>query len=225
MTPGGAIDHDFEKVIKAALSFEGNEDLKTAWLDAIFSVVDERHGYVHSFENEVRATAARCPEEFLDRVFSGDEKTQRTRRFFLERGGLEKIPLGAIEIDKLIGWCNRNGDPEVWRTVAASINHWVEDDTNSQVVLSVQATKFLEAAPNPEDILSAYADKIEPMSWSGSRADIMARRLGALKISMAHPNENVASAARIVVAEASRRVCAEREWERRRDEEREQTFE
>jgi len=223
--PGGTIDHALENVINAALSFEGNEDLKTAWLDAIFSVVDERHGYIHSFENAVRATAAMCPEEFLDRIISGDEKTRRTRRFFLERGGLDKIPLGAIEIGKLIEWCNRNGGLEVWRTVAASINHWVEDDTNSQIELSVQAIKFLEAAPNPEDILRAYADKIEPMSWSGSRADIMARRLGALETFMAHPNENVASAARIVVAEASRRICAEREWERRRDEEREQTFE
>ncbi len=138
---------------------------------------------------------------------------------------MDKIPLGAIEIDKLIGWCNRNGDLEVWRTVAASINHWVEDDTNSQVELSVQATKFLEAAPNPEDILRAYAGKITPMSWSGSRADIMQRRLGALEPFTDHRNENIASAARIVVAEVSKRICAERERERRRDEEREQTFE
>ncbi|SEG33199.1 hypothetical protein SAMN05421751_1333 [Jhaorihella thermophila] len=223
--PGGTIDHALEKVIEAALSFDGNEDLKTAWLDAIFSVIDERHGYVHSFENAVRVTAAKCPEEFLDRVFSGDEETQRTRIFLLERGGLDKTSLGAIAGDTLIEWCNRNRAPEVWRTVAASINPWVEDGTNNRVELSEQAIKFLEAAPSPDEILGAYASKIAPMFWSGSRADIMESRLGALESLMVHSNEAIASAAESIVPEVKKQICREREAERSRDEEREQTFE
>jgi hypothetical protein len=33
-----------ESVIGAALRFDGNEDQKLAWLDAIFAVTDKRYG-------------------------------------------------------------------------------------------------------------------------------------------------------------------------------------
>jgi len=54
--PGESIDHDMEQVVGAALRFDGNEAEKLVWLDTIFAVVDECHGYFHAFDKAIKTT-------------------------------------------------------------------------------------------------------------------------------------------------------------------------
>lgn len=223
--PGGSKDHDMEHVIRAAFSFEGNETEKGAWLDAIFTVVDEHHGYMHSFDDTIRTTAELAPELFLDRVFSGDEDIQRKRRFFIERGGMDSLPLAGIDIDVLIRWCQSQANEEVWPVVGASIKLWEKDSDDGDIELTPAAVEFLEASPHKEAVLMAYASQLEPMSWSGSRADIMQNRTKSFQVFAHHPNPDIAKAAGDAIKEITKRIDAERKWEKRRDEEREQRFE
>jgi hypothetical protein len=58
--PGGSKDHDTVRVVAAALQFNGNENEKLAWLDAIFAVIDEKHGYLHDFKELFRRPLSRC---------------------------------------------------------------------------------------------------------------------------------------------------------------------
>lgn len=223
--PGGTTDHDMERVIRAALSFGGNEAAKEEWLDAIFTVVDEDHGYMHSFDGVIRTTAELSPEEFLNRIFADDEDIQRKRRFFIEHGVMERLPLASVDIDILIAWCQSQSNVDVWPVVGASIQLWVINSDDEKLVLSDAAKTFLEASPHPVEVLKAFADKLEPMSWSGSRADIMQSRTEAFQTLAQDPDPDIARAASEVIKEIRKRIDSERRWEQKRDEEREQRFE
>jgi hypothetical protein len=223
--PGGSTDHAMKQVVGAALSFAGNEEEKVAWLDAIFSLVDGSYGYMHAFDDAIQVTAEKLPAAFLDRVFSGDAEEQKQRRFFIERGGLDKLPLGTVDIDTLIDWCRTKAVPDTWPVVAASIHQWAIKKEDEPVKLSEAALKLVEAAPDPEAVISAFADRIEPRVSSGDRADVMQKRLNAINALSGHPRSDIATAAMLVGTKVSKWIEAERQREKRRDEEREQRFE
>ena len=219
-------DHDMERVVNAALRFEGNNAEKLTWLDSIFAVVDKKYGYMPSFNGTVQTTAARMPGAFLNRVFSGDQEAQRWRRYFIECGRMVNLPLSKIGIDALITWCQTQDNPEVWTVVGSCINHWVATEGEQSVALSDDAIKFLEAAPDALAALNGYASRIKPRVFSsGDRADVMQCRAEAIGALANDTNADIANAAQTVFAEATKRIESERQRERRRAEEREQTFE
>ncbi|WP_299938254.1 hypothetical protein [uncultured Pelagimonas sp.] len=224
--PGGSTDHSMENVIDSALLFEGNEDKKHAWLNTIFDLVDARYGSFHGFNKSIQTTAARMPDAFLDRAFAGDEEARQRRRFFIESGGMDRLPLTEINVDRLISWCERQDDSGVWAMVGASINLWETDQKKKLVALSEDAMKFLGSAPDARAVLSSYASRLEPRSGSsGNQADSMQPRANAIGALANRENTTIAKAAEAVFVEANRRIEDIRRREQRRTEEREQTFE
>jgi hypothetical protein len=224
--PGGSTDHMMENVISSALQFDSGEDEKTAWLDAIFKVVDDRYRSVRTFEKSIQTTAVRMPEAFLDKVFSGDEKAQQRRRFFIESGGMDRLPLAMINIDTLISWCGTQDDPEVWVIVGASIKLWATDKKDMSVALSEDAVRFLDVAPDARAVLKGYASRLESRSgYSGSRADSMQLRADAIGALANNANTGIANAAKSVFNDVAKWIEDIRRSEEHRDTEREQTFE
>jgi hypothetical protein len=71
---GGSTDYRMERVVGAALRFDGYESQKQEWLNTIFSVLDEHYGYFNSFGRTIETTAALMPL-FLDHVFEGNENS------------------------------------------------------------------------------------------------------------------------------------------------------
>jgi hypothetical protein len=223
--PGGSMDHDMERVVGAALRFSGNEAEKLEWLDTIFAVVDERYGYIHAFENAIETTVALAPEEFLHRVFESTEEEQHRRLFFIRHGGLRRSPLAKIDVDVLIEWCRARNDISVWVSVAAGISLWPEDGDPGAVTMSESAVRLLEASPEPEAVLEAFAERVTPSSWSGSRANVMQPRADAIGRLVKHERAEIAEAAKSISARLVKWIDREKLRERQEDEGREQRFE
>ncbi|MFG6565347.1 hypothetical protein ACGYLI_14095 [Sulfitobacter sp. 1A13421] len=224
--PGGSKDYRMENVINAALSFDGNDAEKNEWLDTIFSVVDERYGYIHSFEKAIETTAGLMPMAFLNRVFQGTEDEQNRRTFFIRHGGIRRCPLSKIVVADLIEWCQQRNEPDVWGLVASGIKLWEKGDSQRDgSSITSSAVEFLEAAPEPEPVLHAYADRVTPSSSSGSRADVMQPRADAIAELIQHEREEIAQAAKSVSDRLAMEIERERVRDRQRDEEREQRFE
>ncbi|WP_211238734.1 hypothetical protein, partial [Roseivivax isoporae] len=223
---GGTEDYRIDKVITAALSFAGNDTEKTEWLDAIFSVVDERYGYVHSFKTAIGTTARLMPKEFLDRAFQGTEDQQHRRAFFIRHGSIRRNPLSKIDVANLIEWCQHRNEADAWGLVASVIGLWEKGDGNRDgSSMTSSAVEFLEAAPNCEPVLKAYADRVAPLAWSGSRADVMQPRADSIAELTNHEQEAIANAAKSVSARLAIEIERERARDRQRDEESEQRFE
>ncbi|UBU50190.1 hypothetical protein LCW13_08085 [Cobetia amphilecti] len=224
--PNGRKDHSIENVINAALSFEGNNAEKIEWLDTIFSIMDERHGFIHKCEGAIETTAGIMPQAFLNRVFQGTEKQQHQRIFFIRHGGIGRYPLSKIDIADLILWCEQRNEADVWGMVAPGIRLWEKVDKDRDVYsITSSAIEFLEAAPEPERVLHAYADRVTPSSWSGSRADTMQPRADAIAQLTQHKRKEIAKVAGSVSDRLAMEIERERVRDRQRDEEREQRFE
>ena len=224
--PGGSKDYRMENVIKAALTFDGNNAEKIEWVDTIFSVVDERYGYIHSFEKAIETTAGLMPKAFLDRVFQGTEDQQNRRTFFIRHGGIRRCPFSKIDVADLIEWCQQRNEADVWGLVASGIRLWEKGGgSRDGSSITSSAVEFLEAAPEPEPVLHAYASRVTPSSWSGSRADVMQPRANAIAELIRHERAEIAKVARSVSDRLAMEIERERVRDKQRDEEREQRFE
>jgi hypothetical protein len=157
------------------------------------------------------------PEAFLDRIFSGDNQAKERRRFFIERGGMDRLPLGKLNIETLISWCAKQSDVSVWPIVGANINLWKTKAEDKSVSLSEDAMNFLVAAPDAHSVLNAFASRLE--SRSGGGAEAMKARVEALRKLTKSANADIAKAAEVVVTEADKHVGALGHMEQRRDEE------
>jgi hypothetical protein len=224
--PGGSKGYRMEKVIRAALSFDGNDAEKSQWIDTIFSLVDERYGYIHSFEEAIGTTAGLMPEAFLSRVFQGTDNQQHRRTLFIRHGGIRRCPFSQVDVSDLIRWCRERNEADVWGLVASGISLWEKGDNNKGgTSIKASAIEFLEAAPEPEKVLHAYADRVTPSSWSGSRADVMQPRVDAIALLSEHERRGISDAAKLALDRLIKEIERERERDKHRDEEREQRFE
>ncbi|WP_409422576.1 hypothetical protein ABHF91_06090 [Pseudaeromonas sp. ZJS20] len=215
--------YNMECVINAVLRFDGNEAEKQEWLDTIFSVVDQHYGHVHSCENAIETTAALMPEAFLNRVFEGSEEQQKRRKFFIGHSGYRQSTLAKIDVDVLIAWCKAKNDIGVWAPIASGINLWGEGEEG--LTMSEPALRLLEASPDPAVVLEAFAKRVAPSSWSGSRANVMQPRADAIKKLIGHDRAEIAEAARTVSAKLVDWIEREKASEKREDMEHEQRFE
>jgi len=216
---GGCRDYSMERVINAALRFNGNEFEKFEWLDTIFSVVDETYGYIHSCENAIATTALMMPEAFLNRVFDCSEEQQHRRQIFIRHGGLELSPLAKIDVDVLIAWCQTRNDIAAWELVASGVSLWDKEDVSNEQAITESALRLLEATPEPTMVMEVFAER------TGSRVNVMQPRVDAINKLVEHEREDIATAAKMVSAKLTEWLKDEKEREQREDMEREQRFE
>ncbi|HGL4053742.1 TPA: hypothetical protein ACKE1F_002882 [Citrobacter koseri] len=222
---GGLIDYHMERVIKAALRFDGNEAKKKEWLNAIFSVIDEHYGYVFEFEKAIATTVSLMHESFLNCIFECTEEQQQRRQLFIRRGGLRRSPLADVSTSVLIAWCRARNDPSVWAAIAAGVTLWSKNDQQNELTIHVAAIELLEASPEPLAVLESFAERITPSSWTGSLANIMQARAKAISALSKHARPDIAGAAKTVCEKMSQWVERQKEREQREDSEREQRFE
>lgn len=219
------MDHAMERVISAALRFDGNQTEKLEWLNAIFAVVDEHYGYVGAFESAIETTAALDPRAFLERVFEGTEEEQGRRMCLVHHEGLHRSPLTKINVEDLIEWCCARNDSSGWTSIASGVNLWSSDGDVGAVTMSLEATRLLEASPEADAVLRAFAERVTPSSWSGSRASVMQSRADAIGGLIAHERMDISVAAKAISVELAKRIESEKAREQREDEGREQRFE
>ena len=211
------------KVICAALRFDGNEMEKEQWLNTIISFVDE--SFIHWFEEAIKTTAGFMPDAFLNCVFQGDEEQQTRRSFFIHHDWVLRCPLSKIKLGDLIDWCQKRTKAGDWGIVASGIQLWENNEDQEGTSIGSLAIGFLEAAPDPGIVLQTYADRVTPPSWSGSLANIMQPRADAIMKLTQHERTDVAIAAKMVSERLGRKIEQEWQHEQRRDKTREQRFE
>jgi hypothetical protein len=218
-------EYEMESVIKACLTFRGNDKQKLEWVDTIFQAIKGNHGLFHGYENAIEITATLMPQKFLDRIFEGSTEEQQNKLFYLERGVFRRSPISQIDEETLIDWCRRKNNLDVWIFVANCIHLWFKSHDDENIKVTQTAINVLEASPYPEAILRAFANRVAPSSWSGSRVTIMQQRADALSNISKHQNKKISGFVKSIVEELTDRIDQERNREQREDALREQRFE
>lgn len=187
-------------------------------VEAILARAARRYGSTHDVERTLVALAEQSPGVFLDHVFSNDAEGPAIRFADGRRPG----PLSHVPPQALIAWCRQNSDR--WARVAPWISPFSRgiDDEGESGQISPLALAFLEAAPNPVTVIEAYFQNLAPMSWSGSRAAIMERRLSIMEALQDHPTIDVRQVIAHLTPDLRHRIArirrAELDESRQRDE-------
>jgi hypothetical protein len=94
-------------------------------------------------------------------------------------GGRRSSALSGVPIEVLVTWCEEGG-PERWAHVAPLLPAFESGTDEAGLRWSEKVLTLLKRAPQPIDVARSLVDLIEPMSWSGSRAEAIKQRLPLL---------------------------------------------
>lgn len=128
------------------------------------------------------------PYIFLDSFIGQDEYMFRRMMF----GDLERAdsPVNQIPENILIEWCEQN--PEIrYPQMVSSMQMYSKPKGSEELSWHPILSIIFVKSPNIETVLSHLENEIYPMSWSGSRADAMAKRLPLLRKLFKHPNSKI----------------------------------
>ncbi len=220
-----SINHHMVRVTAACLSHGGHDEEKTAWLDAVFLSIDAHHGISSRYAQSIQVTAVTLTEQFLDRVFVGDERQRGYRLRLLERIVYLEPVFTSTDVGRIIAWCNSKDDPAIWEGVARAVPLFKTTGDEKTVSISEVSKRFLEASPFPEQVLRSYAKQIRLGISSGSLARIMEKKANALAVFTKHQNPAIATPATQIITKAKTWIKTEHDRERREDEANEQRFE
>ncbi|MCY4542814.1 MAG: hypothetical protein OXB95_10560 [Rhodobacteraceae bacterium] len=223
--PHSLVQSHIERVLRASLRFGGNELEKSAWLDAVFNQMDDRSENLNSFRGAVIVTCGQMPHEFLDRVFTEDKVRRLKRTSFIGRKAQTKSIWICTEVDDLIKWCEHRNCPKAWNIIATGMK--IRESTSKGRIFRIgeALVRFIEASPIPKDVLLTLTDRIQPISWKGSRAAVMESRKAEFEQLLQHQDPRIRSGAKVAVERCRMLVQNARKEEREEDRAREQRFE
>ena len=135
--------------------------------------------------------AGRQPIQFLDRAFRQGEEYDLVRILIFREGSLGENPLSCIDVSDLLGWCRQGDFQHRLATLAKHIFPFSKEEEQAVRCSRSRPGPILDEADDVSDILMSYARSIQPSGCSGSRADIIARRLRAFERLLKDPRPRV----------------------------------
>ncbi|MGV8564671.1 LexA family protein [Pseudomonas aeruginosa] len=114
-------------------------------------------------------------------ILVGDGSDERDT-YILHRalaGGRRSSALAGVPIDALISWC-KEGGVERWSHVAPLLPAFEPGTGETGLQWSKGVLALITQAPQPLEVARSLVGLIEPMSWSGSRAEAIKQRLPLL---------------------------------------------
>jgi hypothetical protein len=220
-------NQDFGLAHIAQICLNGSEGIKAATETCQHLAAAITDNRIHAFDypdlNNVLAKTH--PFVYLD-AFIGNYRIEEYQlvRFFDDHFERRKNPLDQISDDEIISWCEM--DPKVrYPRVASAIHAFSETAESQNVSWQPIVYAILKNAPELEVVLGRLVDSIRPMSWSGSRADIMQKRSVLFQSLYDHENPKISEWAKKQYTSLQEAVEKEREWEARNYSDRNESFE
>ena len=192
---------------------------------AFFVAAKTSYGYIGDLEETAQALITKAPHTFLDRVFHGDELDDDERAGLFAERHLEGNILSGLHPSILLNWCSQGDFRARLARILESIYPFTRGSGNGDIELSDQAAALLDVSPDASETLTHFARSVRPSGWSGSLANIIARRQRPFELLLSHEREDVRTTAEELIPRIRDMEDDERERERVEDQERDQRFE
>ena len=137
---------------------------------------------------------------------------------------ISHIDSSNINDNVILEWCSSNSSKRYPMVAAVMQPYCINEKSNVQEWMPL-AENIICNSPDPVAVLKAFKSSFRPMSWSGSRADIMSKFLPLITSLKNHEILLVAEWAATEEVEFRNEIESEREWERGRDRTRDERFE
>lgn len=144
-------------------------------------------------------------------------------RFFERYRDEPSCPINLIDREVVIGWANENPSRR-FNLLGSTARPLRKSEDVASGEWSPMALEIIRAAPNPEIVFRRFIERLKPMSWSGSRAELMESRLPLFDKVMEWDAPEMVSAARSAKTLFEQEIANERESEARQSRERDERF-
>ena len=222
---GASTDYSMRRIL-ACCMIDGtaSQDIDDL-IEAFFAAVKANYGYIGDLEETAEVLISKVPIIFLDRIFLGaDLDVSHRYGLFAERHEHGNL-LSELHPSKLLDWCRKGEFNERLALISEAIYPFAKEAQNGDMVFSEQAHAILDASPEAEQTLNHFTNSVRPSGWSGSLADIIARRCRPFELLLAHERADIRSSAERLVPLIKDAEAREREREKAEDQDRDQRFE
>ncbi|AKM32410.1 hypothetical protein AB870_01035 [Pandoraea faecigallinarum] len=220
-----------ERIVCRCLSASAPEQEIREIVKLLCDGVDAFRFYSSNLDVIITTLISNFPEIVLSEVFTGGDRERRLIHHLFTDGLSRSSPsLNSAPVARLVAWCQ--GDQDLIGRVATAVCAYSAAEASDvrlehpkRVVLSEPIKALLEAAVDKQGIVNTIFSRIQPMSWSGSRADIMEIRGRAFAELLEHLLPEVRDLAAKMLERIEQLVRREREREAEEHSWREQRFE
>ena len=221
---GGSTDYRLSEVLKSCMDEAEFPKETSGVFGAYLSRLRRLHGYVGDIEKAVAVLAEKATFRFLDGIFF-DSVLKNYRHAIFREGRDEKNSLSEVCVATLLDWCRQGDFQERLIMISEAIYPFEKESEGDGVVLSEQAHAIIDATQDPSTVLGNLCSSVQPSGWSGSLANVIAKRGQAFKALLEHSRSDIRKAAEVAIAKINQWEERERHREQAEDERREQRFE
>ena len=219
-------DFELQQVVTACLGGKDGYDIATVVCDNLKRSVanHQTHGFDHN--HLIRGLFDVQPMATLDALLTGDGKSSALGIEILDEiSQLQPNPMGQVAESALLEWSARDATAR-FPIIASSapIFHMSGGDRNP-IGWTPFAITLIQASPDPVAVMRAYAARLRPTSWSGSRATILEANANLLRNWDAAGDVGLKAFVETAQADLMAEAKAEREWENKRNSARDERFE
>ena len=221
---GDSIDFHLSEVLKSCMDEIEFPTETSEVFDAYLTRLRASHGYMGGIEKAVAILAEKATFRFLYGIFF-DPVLEDYRHTIFRVGRDEENPLSGVSVTTLLDWCRQDDFQGRLTMISEAIYPFEKEPEGDGVVLSEQAYAIIDATQEPSTVLKNFRSSVRPNGWSGSLANIIAKRGQAFRTLLEHDRSAICDAAEAAIAQINQWEEQERRYERLRDEQREQRFE
>ncbi|GEM_PF-3220818 len=221
----GRKDDELSDIVEACLEGETAKPAAQSVCSKLANVLLDNSISFSDYPSLLISLAKKQPRVFLDTFFGFNEEENRAiARDFISYSDHYGNPLMTIEEKTLIDWCESKPSSR-YVLITGSITPYWFDGENGPIKWTSLAQSLMENAPDTIVVLNQLRANMRPMSWSGSRAEVMEKRLPLLAELKSHKSQTIRDWAfneeRIFMEE----IRMERESESRHNRFRDERFE
>jgi len=164
-------------------------------------------------------------------VLRAGTATAAHRDVFFKLRDHRSCPLDGIDESVLLAWARE--DPDVrFPRLAEVIRLWRkldgtggDDDATGDLVWTPIALKIIQEARDIERLCAVIIERMHPLGWSGSLADILQSRVPLLDQLRDNPNPVIGRAAHAAIGKLEQEIRDARSYEERERRSRDERFE
>jgi len=218
-------DYELAEVVSIFLTGSKGIHAATIMCQNLKEAISENRAYSFDYPRLLNKLAEVQPTVFLDVFLEGDDvEDYQRRRMFIDDIERHENPLSQISDDELLSWCEKDPSSR-YPLVASTMKAFKKSDEKGKYEWKPFVYTIFDKAPVLENVLEHLADALRPMSWSGSRADILQRRAVLYQNLYEHDNEEVVAWAKSRHTKLQEEIRNEREREDQQDRGRDESFE
>ena len=191
----GQNNHDYKLTEVVGLCLDGTKSSHAATIMCVnlAKAISENRVYSFDFPQLLNKLAKVQPTIFLDVFLGGDDvEDYQRRRMFSDDIEPHDNPLNQISDIDILSWCEKDTSSR-YPLVASAVKAFRQSDKTGKYEWKPFVYTIFDKTPVLEDVLKRFADALRPISWGGSRADILERRAVLYLNLYGHDNEEVAA--------------------------------